>query len=487
MRSAKKHEPACRRLWHAAGAVTALLALLVLSASSPAFASGGEIVYNVLLSGDQEVPPAATAAIGGGQLRIDTAANTVTYHITFAGLTGAATAAHIHGPADPGTNGGVLHTLPTSNPMTGVWNYAEANEGDILDGKTYVNIHTGMFPAGEVRGQVVPLNCFIDDQQISPPPGSSATGWGVFTIDTAANNLNYYIFYSGLSSPETAAHIHGLAGYGGGGGVLEGLPLGSPKVGTWNYPEGIDEMITDGLTYVNIHTENFQGGEIRGQIVPLVVPIDGTQEVPPSGSPGAGIGMVAIDKVNDMLGFDITFAGLAGAETAAHIHGYAPPGANAGVLFSLPAGPRKLAVWNYPAGDEVNILDGLTYINIHTNVNPGGEIRGQVQGFDCIPITAVSDPAAPHAFDLFGGEPNPFDENTTLRFRLDEDAVVLLRIFDSQGRLVRTLLARSMAAGDHRVTWDGKNAKGQAVPNGVYHYLMETPREKASGRLTIVR
>jgi hypothetical protein len=411
----------------------------------------------------------------------------VTYHISFGGLTSAETLAHIHGPADPGTNGGVLHSLPLGNPKTGTWNYNETEEADILAGKTYVNIHSGMFPGGELRGQIVPLNCFIDDEQITPPSGSEARGWGVFTIDTAANNLNYYISYDGLSSEEIASHIHGLAGYGTGGGVLHTLPPENPKVGTWNYPGSIESRILEGMTYVNIHSADFPVSEIRGQIVPFVAPIDGTQEVPPSGSPGVGIGLFSIDTINDMLGYDITFAGLSGAETDAHIHGFAPPGVNAGALHQLPLGARKLGVWFYPGGDEVNILDGLTYINIHSSVFPTGEIRGQIQGFGCIPVTAVSDPTTPRVLDIPSNEPNPFGVTTAIRFRLGEDGDVRLRVFDSRGRFVRTLLARTMPTGEHRVVWDGRNTSGEPVPNGVYLYRLESPEGRTSGRMTIIR
>ena len=47
---------------------------------------------------------------------------------------------------------------------------------------------------------------------------------------------------------------------------------GSPKVGTWNYPQASEDALLSGRLYVNIHSATSPGGEIRGQIVPVVVP-----------------------------------------------------------------------------------------------------------------------------------------------------------------------------------------------------------------------
>ena len=78
--------------------------------------------YEATIDGSQEVPSVATAATGSATISIDTVANTLTYTITFSGLSAAETAAHIHGFADPGFNAGALHPLPSGSPKNGVWN-----------------------------------------------------------------------------------------------------------------------------------------------------------------------------------------------------------------------------------------------------------------------------------------------------------------------------------------------------------------------------
>jgi hypothetical protein len=52
-------------------------------------------------------------------------------------------------------NAGVLFTLPNGKMINGIWNYSQNREDDILDGKTYVNVHSTKYPDGEIRGQII--------------------------------------------------------------------------------------------------------------------------------------------------------------------------------------------------------------------------------------------------------------------------------------------------------------------------------------------
>jgi CHRD domain-containing protein len=106
--------------------------------------------------------------------------------------------------------------------------------------------------------------------------------------------------------------------------------------------------------------------------------ISAAQEVPTNASFGNGTATFVIDTVANTMSFNISYQGLSSAETAAHIHGPAARGVNAGVLIGLPATNPKIGTWAYPPAQEANILAGLMYVNIHTTINPGGEIRGQI-------------------------------------------------------------------------------------------------------------
>lgn len=352
-----------------------------LAISAVTLAHNTEFRRVCLLTGTQEVPPNASAADGCGTMIVDPINNKITYRIVVTNLSSAETAAHIHGPAGPGVAGPIMFALPLGAVKSGVINYNQSQEADILAGRIYVNVHTTNFPGGEVRGQLVTHVASIDAAQEVPANGSPARGFGLFMYDNVANSLDYYIAYAGLSAAETAAHIHGFARIGANAGIKHTLPAGNLKVGTWNFTDADEENLFNGMTYVNIHSTNFPGGEIRGQVVSTVVPIDGTQEVPPTSSTGVGCGFISLDLTGNNLSYDIRYANLTSAETAAHIHGFGGPTQNAGIKHTLPAGARKLGNWAYGAvqSDENLIKAGLTYINVHTTNFPGGEVRGQIQ------------------------------------------------------------------------------------------------------------
>jgi len=110
----------------------------------------------------------------------------------------------------------------------------------------------------------------LSSAQEVPPNASTATGSGSFTLNDAETNLSINVSFSGLSAPQTAAHIHGPAAPGVNAGVQFGFPLGSPVITNWAIPAAQVVNLKAGLLYVNVHTTAFPGGEIRGQILAAV-------------------------------------------------------------------------------------------------------------------------------------------------------------------------------------------------------------------------
>ena len=324
-----------------------------------------------------------------------------------------------------------------------------------------------------------------------PPNGSPATGVAYIIIDTAANTLSYHISYSGLSAAETAAHIHGFSAPGVNSGVLTALPATNPKIGTWSYLEAQEANILSGLTYVNIHTTAAPGGEIRGQILPdasiqLVARVEGAQEVPPNGSAGLGIAFFTIDPVANLLSYDIRFGSLTGTETAAHIHGFAPPGVNAGVVHTLPAGSPKIGAWAYSEAQETDILNGLTYVNIHTTTAPGGEVRGQVLNLVGPTDVALPGTASDATMEL-RAFPNPVRGNSTaFYYRTATPAPVTLEVLDVQGRVVRHVY-HAETGGSGVVAWDTRDDAGREVATGIYFARVVSGNETRSGRVAVLR
>ena len=122
-------------------------------------------------------------------------------------------------------------------------------------------------------------------------------------------------------------------------------------------------------------------GEIPDSIsdeVTMYALMKGRYENPMTSSRATGRGVFVVDTSSNMVNFNIVYKGLDGAETGAHIHGFAPAGENAGILFTLPSGTTKIGSWHYSESQEEDILAGLTYANVHSHLFPGGEIRGQI-------------------------------------------------------------------------------------------------------------
>jgi len=129
----------------------AALALATVAISAPAFADK----MKATLNGASEVPANTTAGSGTADIDFDPASKKLTWKLNYSGLTGPATAAHFHGPAEPGKNAGVAVPIaPATSPTEGSATLTDAQAADLVAGKYYVNVHTAANPGGEIRGQV---------------------------------------------------------------------------------------------------------------------------------------------------------------------------------------------------------------------------------------------------------------------------------------------------------------------------------------------
>jgi hypothetical protein len=121
-------------------------------------AHAAQLNFKADLSNVSEVPPVTGTGKGTAMVSLDTTTKTLTWTVTYSGLSGPATAAHIHGPAAPGANAGVL--VPFSgdlaSPIKGSATLTDAQISDLEAGKLYVNVHTTANKSGEIRGQLVP-------------------------------------------------------------------------------------------------------------------------------------------------------------------------------------------------------------------------------------------------------------------------------------------------------------------------------------------
>ena len=117
-------------------------------------------------------------------------------------------------------------------------------------------------------------------------------------------------------------------------------------------------------------------GMIIGSL--MAATLSGARQVPPNSSSGSGTAAIKLE--GDVLSWVITYSGLTGPVTGAHFHGPAPANANAAVIvpFAGSLGSPIQGSQRLTAAQVAQLRSGLWYVNLHTAVHPGGEIRGQV-------------------------------------------------------------------------------------------------------------
>ena len=133
-------------------------------------------------------------------------------------------------------------------------------------------------------------------------------------------------------------------------------------------------------------------------------------------------------------------------------------------------------------------------------VGPDGNIESQTFRFEVtsehlanavLPV-ALYGIGKPGQNRLLQNYPNPFNPETWIPYQLAEDSEVSISIYDSAGRLVRSLSLGYQPAGFYNsrgqaAYWDGRNAVGESAASGVYFYQLETPSFRQTRRLLILK
>ena len=114
------------------------------------------VTFHATMDSKTEVPPKTTDGKGTAEATLDTNTKVLTYTVTFSGLSGPATMGHLHGPAAPGANAGVMvpFAQPVTSPVHGTATLTDAQMSALMAGNVYANIHTAANPGGELRGQM---------------------------------------------------------------------------------------------------------------------------------------------------------------------------------------------------------------------------------------------------------------------------------------------------------------------------------------------
>ena len=272
------------------------VASIIFVAAIPLPVLADDAEFGARLKPSEEVPP--TDSDGDGEVEFTLGRDRVRFKLEWEDLTSDVMAAHIHCAA-AGVNGpvGVTLLMETRDPddrirgsFTGPdggndckWATLGDVIGAVLDGNAYVNVHTTQFPGGEIRGQLkirpLDLETDMDPRQENPPNDSDGDGEAEF--DVRRDRVKFKVEWEDLTSDVVAAHIHcGPVGVNGAVGVTLLMGTQGPDsrvrgtfTGTdagnacmWTTLGDVVGAVLDGNAYVNVHTTQFTGGEIRGQL-----------------------------------------------------------------------------------------------------------------------------------------------------------------------------------------------------------------------------
>lgn len=291
-------------------AVLALGVLVLMLVPGPARAE--ELSFIAVLDAASEVvtPPVDSNATGIAQVVLDTATNRARFELYIYDID-KVTMSHIH-RAPVGVNGPVIYGFsfePFASPLTGDLNFNPDDIADLMTGNLYVNVHTGDYPNGEIRGQLEPgalrgmtvvLNQGMSPENETPPiPDLDAGAQSTVILDlklmgsrVVAGSTVFEVNYRwGTSVTFTGLHIH-KAPAGVPGPVLISSGLAASLDSATGHIKGLadddgrgnitlkttmtrasglatfEEILRDpSAFYINLHTTVHPGGAIRGQLM----------------------------------------------------------------------------------------------------------------------------------------------------------------------------------------------------------------------------
>ncbi len=162
------------------------------------------------------------------------------------------------------------------------------------------------------------------------------------------------------------------------------------------------------------------------------------------------------------------------------------------LLFNSPIGVKIEGIWtqSYGLDRPGSFLDGSYFWRVTAIDKTGLSVvcRDLYRSFNL--ATDVKDDEADKvatSFELFQNNPNPFNQETRIRFAVPVSSHTVIVIYDAHGRRVRILLDRMVEKGFHEVIWDGRDSFGRVVSTGLYFILFQSDRFRDVKKAILLR
>ncbi len=241
--------------------------------------------------------------------------------------------------------------------------------------------------------------------------------------------------------------------------------------------DGKREVYTSSVYPYNLVAIEFQGGDIRN-------PANWTPEVLYAGEAD----MYSAIKITDSAGVVDTMLTVQSAFASKIV----------GMNFDLDGDGKQDIVLPYQATNDSITVTTLTWNGSTTQfdtvitkvVNPKNWGLRVVEGSAVSTGVEVKDwtVITPEQYQLEQNFPNPFNPSTAIRFTLPVQQRISLKVYDLNGRLVRTLVnAEEYAAGSAEIVWDGRNSAGQTVASGTYFYTLSWGNFAKTMKMTLLK
>ena len=93
----------------------------------------------------------------------------------------------------------------------------------------------------------------------------------------------------------------------------------------------------------------------------------------------------------------------------------------------------------------------------------------------------------PNNIILHSNYPNPFNPFTNISYEIMEESFISIKIKDIRGRHIITLIDRYHSKGNHIISWDGTNSRGDQQTSGIYFYTINNENYLSTGKMILLK